>query len=153
MLLMNLFDQLNAHRYLYLDKLYEENDLELCVVVNEAKVQGDELQRADNASAYGAIVADDTCKRYKVTFRNYVAYSVTNESFTVLDDEERFTGNLFRQFSKSKFLDYVAASTVAVEDIVGPYTHYEIACLNQIIDVATGREPTIETIASFGTAT
>jgi len=153
MLLMNLFDQLNAHKYLYLDKLYEETDLELCVVINEAKVQGDKLQRADNASAYGAIVTDDTCRKYKVTFRDYVAYSVRNESFTVLDDEERFTGNLFRQFSKSKFLDYVAASTVLVEDIVGAYTHYEIACLNQIIDVATGREPTIETIASSAPAT
>jgi hypothetical protein len=153
MLLMNLFDQINAHKYLYLDKLYEENDLELCVVINEAKVQGDHLQRADNASAYGAIVTDDTCRKYKVTFRDYVAYSVTNESFTVLDDEEQFTGNLFRQFSKSKFLDYVAASTVLVEDIVGAYMHYEIACLNQIIDVATGREPTIEMIASSAPAT
>ena len=117
---MNLFDQLNTHRYLYLDTLYEENHLELCVLVNEAKVQGGDHHLADNVSAYGAIATDDTCKKCKVTFKDYVAYSVRNESFTVMDDEERFTGNLFRQFSKSKFLVYVAASTVAVEDIVDP---------------------------------
>jgi len=49
----------------------------------------------------------------------------------VPDDEEWFTGNLFRSFSKSKFLDYFLASSVAVGDIVGPYTHIEIVCLNQ----------------------
>ena len=100
---MNLFDQLNTHKYLYLYKLYEQKDLELCVVVDEAKVLGDEHQHAGRASAYGAIVTDETCNKYKLTFENYVAYSVRNESFTVLDNEERFTGNLFRQFSKSKF--------------------------------------------------
>jgi hypothetical protein len=140
MLLMNIVDQLNSHKYLYLDKLFEEIDLELCILVDEAKVQGGELQAVENASSYGAIISDETCKKYKLTFKNYDAYSVRNESFTVWDDEEEFTGNLFRIFSKSKFLDYVAASTVAVEDVLGAYKHYEIVCLNHIIDVASSRE-------------
>ena len=146
MLLMNIVEQLNSHKYLYLDKLFEEVDLELRILVDEAKVQGGDLQGIENASLYGAIVSDETCKKYRITFKNYAAYSVRNESFTVWDDEEEFTGNLFRVYSKSKFLDYVAASTVAVEDVLGAYKHYEIVCLNHIIDIASSREPLIEII-------
>jgi hypothetical protein len=150
MLLMNIVDQLNSQKYLYLDKLFEEIDLELCILVDEAKVQRDGLQGIENASLYGAIVSDKTCRKYKITFKNHAAYSVRNESFTVWDDEEEFTGNLFRIYSKSKFLDYVAASTVAVEDVLGAYNHYEIVCLNQIIDVASSGEPLIEIVGAAG---
>jgi hypothetical protein len=142
---MNFVDQINAHKYLYLDKLFEEVDLELCILLDEARVQLDS-QDSESASLYGPIVSDSTCKKYRVTFKDYIAYSVRSESFTILDDAEEFIGNLFREFSKSKFLDYVVTSTAAVEDIVGAYKHYEIACLNHIIDVATGREPLIEEI-------
>ncbi len=71
---------------------------------------------------------------------------MSDESFKVMDEAEEFTGNLFRVYSKSKFLDYVDASTVSVDFLVGTHKHYEIACLNHIIDVASGREPLIEEI-------
>jgi hypothetical protein len=71
---MNLVDQINSHKWLYLDRLYEEKDLELCVIIDEAQISGDELESSDNVTAYGAIVSDDTCKKYKITFKNYVAY-------------------------------------------------------------------------------
>ena len=146
MLLMNIVEQLNSHKYIYLDRLFEVNDLELCILVDEAKVQEDETLSEGIFSSCAPIATDETCKKYRIIFRDYVAYSVRNESFTIWDDEEEFTGNLFRVFSRSKFLDYVAASTVNVEDTVGMYRHFEIACLNQIIDVASSREPQVEEI-------
>ena len=80
MLLTNLIDQINSHKWLYLDRLFEERDLELCVIIDEAKIQGGELEAFENASAYGAIVSDETCAKYKIVFKNYVAYCVTNET-------------------------------------------------------------------------
>jgi hypothetical protein len=148
MLLMELVDQINSHKWLYLDRLYEESDLELCVLIDEARIQGGELETVDNTTAYGAIVSDDTCKKYKITFRNYVAYSVTNETCASGDSSEQFTGTLFRTYSKSQFLDYVAASTGGLIETLGPYTHYEVVTLNQIIDVATTREPEVEIVPS-----
>ena len=50
---MELIDQLNAHKWLYLDRLYEETDLELCLLVDEAQIVGGELETFDNAIAYG----------------------------------------------------------------------------------------------------
>lgn len=153
MLLMDVVEQLNSHKYLYLDKLYEEVDLELCILVDEAKVEGDEFEGEENASSCRAIISDGTCRKYKIMFEDYLAYSVRNESFTVWDNEEEFTGNVFRVYTKSKFIDYVRASTESflVENVVGVYKHYEIVCQNQIIDVASSHEPKIEiTGASSG---
>jgi hypothetical protein len=69
MLLMDLFDQINTHKYLCLDRLYEEKDLELCVVVDEAKILGGEPETLGNASQYGAIASDHTCKKYRIIFK------------------------------------------------------------------------------------
>ena len=146
MSLTNLIDQINSYKYLYLDRLYEENDLKLCVIVDEAKVLGGEPESQPNASVYGQIVSDDTCRKYKITFKHYIAYCVTNETCAGAGNDEQFTGTLFRTYAKSQFLDYVAASTNGVPDTLGGYTHYEVVTLNQIVDVAATREPEIEIV-------
>ena len=148
MLLMELVDQINSHKWLYLDRLYEESDLELCVVINEAKILGGEPEPLENASQYGAIISDHTCKKYKIVFRDYLAYLVTNETVAGGDDDEEFTGMLFRTYSKSKFLDHLASTTNGLIDFLGLGTHYEVVTLNQIIDVAATREPEIEIVPS-----
>jgi hypothetical protein len=148
MWLMDLFDQINTHKYLYLDRLYEEKDLELCVVVDEAKILGGEPNTLENASQYGPIVSDHTCEKYKIVFKNYLAYLVTNEIVARGDNDEQFTGNLLRTYSKSKFLEYMASTTNGAIDVFGPCTHYEVVTLNQIIDVAATREPEIEIVPS-----
>ena len=149
MLLMNLIDQINSHKWLYLDRLYEETDLELCVIIDEAKIPGG-LETFDNATPYGAIVSDATCNKYKITFKNYIAYCVTNESCAGSGNDEHFIGNLFRTYSKSAFLDFIAASGGGIIGTLGPYTHYEVVTLNQIVDVATTRPPDIEIVSLLG---
>lgn len=152
MSLSNLVEQINSHKWLYLDRLYEDADLELCVIIDEAKVLGGEPESLPNASAYGQIVSDETCNQYKITFKNYVAYSVTNESCAGEGNDDLFTGTLFRTYSKSQFLDYIRASGGGLIDTLGGYTHYEVVTLNQIIDVAATRHPEIE-IVRFAVAT
>jgi len=146
MLLMNLVEQINSHKWLYLDRLYEERDLELCVIINEARILGSELVPVENASAYGSIVSDETCNKYKISFKNYVAYCVTNETCAGVSNDEQFSGALFRTYSKSQFMSYIAASGGALETL-DRYTHYQVVTLNQIIDVAATREPEIEIVS------
>jgi len=147
MLLMNLVEQINSHKWLYLDRLYEERDLELSVIINEARILGSELVTVENASAYGSIVSDETCNKYKITFKNYVAYCVTNETCAGVSDDEQFSGALFRTYSKSQFMSYIAASGGALVETLDRYTHYQVVTLNQIIDVAATREPEIENVS------
>lgn len=147
---MSLVNQINTHKYLYLDKLVEINDLELELWINEAKVaQGDNLP--ENATAYGAIETDEFCKRYKITIENYITYCVLNESYIQDNEGAEFVGTLFRHYSKSKFLNYVSEtmSIEYVEDLFNEKPkHFEIICLNHIVDVICFEDFLIEEISS-----
>ena len=76
----------------------------------------------------------------------YVAYSVVNESFASVDDSELFTGHLFRNYSKSRFLDYVGVATFASDDFPGKLRHYGVNCLNHFVDIVSATEPIISVI-------
>jgi hypothetical protein len=136
---MNLVDQINGHKYLYLDKLQELSDLELEIWISEARVaEAEPGEPPENTSAYGAIITDNTCKSYKIYIKGYVAYCVTNESCGLMGEGEEFTGNLFRHYSKSKFLDFAkdSMSFEYLEEVVEKKAnHIEIVCLNHIIDI------------------
>jgi len=146
MLLMDLIDQINSHKWLYLDRLYEEKDLELCVIIDEANIAGGDLESSDKVTAYGAIVSDHTFNKYKITFKNYVAYCVTNETCAGAGSDEQFTGTLFRVYSKSLFLNYIGSSGGGLIETLDGYTHFQVVTLNQIIDVAGTRDPEIEIV-------
>ncbi|NJM54274.1 MAG: hypothetical protein HC846_13370 [Blastocatellia bacterium] len=136
--------------------MVEINDLELEVYISEARVDYETKENLqdilDNAPSneMHSIISDERCKRYRLLFKNYIAYSVRNEMFTNWDDDEKFEGILFRQYSKSKFLDYVESST-STESAkfmmnAESYFHIGICCLNHIIDVACLEESVIEEV-------
>jgi hypothetical protein len=143
---VELFDVINSHRYLYLTDMSEPDVNVLRLVVTEGQVRSTDERRAGEASEYGAIVADERCASYEVLFVSYVAYFVRNESFTVHDDTESFVGALFRVYSKSKFLEHVAAATIASVEYGGPFTHYGLVCEDHIVDVAASGEPLISVL-------
>lgn len=51
----------------------------------------------------------------QIDFDSYVSYTITNESFTVLDDYEIFEGNSFRIFKKSRYLDFINKGIIATD--------------------------------------
>lgn len=81
---------------------------------------------------------------YDIFFGNYFGYSVRNESYTIWDDEEKFEGNRFRIYSKSKYSDYLKISAPVTQTM--EFTHYGICCENHIIDVASDIKPVITKI-------
>ncbi|MNI32283.1 hypothetical protein D3C73_861910 [compost metagenome] len=80
----------------------------------------------------------------QLEFESYIGYSVLNESYTVRDDYEQFEGNIFRTFSKSRYLDFIKAGTIATIEYPGPFKHYGIAALNHIVDIVSTVEPKIK---------
>src|SRR5436190_23147268 len=106
---MSAEEQINAHAYLYLTELTEPEDNVLRLVVTEGRVtEPRERPRlvGGPASEYRSIVEDDMSASYEIVFKQYIAYSVVNESFTVWNDNEKFEGKLFRRYSASEFLTY-----------------------------------------------
>lgn len=143
-------DQINALRYLYLTEISEPTDNVLRLVVTEGRSGA--LSREDakelegispSFSTIGSIGINDASAVFEITFESYVTYAVTNESFTVAEPEDHYTGRLLRTYSRSRFLDFVAASTIDYEGYRSPYAHYCVACLNHIIDVASENPPAI----------
>lgn len=144
---MRFMEEIDSSHSLYLTRIEEPEDNTLSLIIEEARPVGSE----EDIEVGGVIipnsreiVSDESCSAWKISFDNYIAYSVRNESFTFLDPGEERTARLFCLYTKSKFIDYVREATIA-KSVFPELTsqHYSINCLNHIIDVISFKEPEI----------
>lgn len=145
---VTLIDQINRHKYLYLDELGEPRENELRMVVSKA-IASDETENLElgNTRLSGRpIISNESSSRYEIIFDSYIAYTVLTESYVAGDPNDPNIGLLFRSYSNSVFLDYVSKATFATDEFPGIFTHYEIVCLNHIIEVASVTEPKVSRI-------
>ena len=82
----------------------------------------------------------------QMDFDSYIAYSVTNESFTSWDDYEEFEGKAFRIYKRSRYLDFIKVHTFACDDYPGHFEHYGIVCLDHIVNVVSVEKPVINEV-------
>lgn len=138
-----MLKNINSAKYLCLDKIIEDHELELRVYVNEAVPESSPGKHGNGTGEHLPVVTTDACARYELVFENYVGYSVHNESYASMDSKEKFMGNLFRLYNHSTFLDYIQSSCIAPDVLAPKLKHYEIICLSHVIDVATEHAPII----------
>ncbi|MEX3747655.1 MULTISPECIES: hypothetical protein [Lysinibacillus] len=144
---MNFQDLMKFKGYIYLNKLFEPEENSLRVLIDRCNVNNTKefVKITDEVEIEASpIDIDDNLPILQLDFDTYVAYSILNESFTVMDDYEISEGNLFRIYSKSMYLDFIKAGTIA-EDIFPEkqFIHYQIPCLNHTIDIISYDEPKI----------
>ncbi|MBG9454317.1 hypothetical protein ABE61_09655 [Lysinibacillus sphaericus] len=147
---MNFQDLMKFKGYIYLNKLFEPEENSLQILIDRCNVNNTKkFVKITDEVEVGAspIEVDDNLPILQLDFETYVAYSIINESFTVMDDYEVSDGNLFRIYSKSRYLDFIKAGTIA-EDIFPEkqFVHYQIPCLNHIVDIISYDEPKITEI-------
>ena len=146
-------DLLDSAKYLYLRELVEPCDNSLRLVVQEAVVNPDgpvsphpELpELAELSKGASPIESTATCRTFELTWKQYVAYLVTEECVGSSGqyDDEVFTGSLFRVYTKSHFLEHLARDTGGhTEEIF----HYKLTCLNHLIDVAAYGPPEVKQV-------
>jgi hypothetical protein len=144
--------QLNECDYLYIHNIGELEELTLGLIINEVKPQAPILApRNDSAFeriSVGArpIEEDPSCRVFEVIFdrNSIVSYTVLNESYGKYPEPpEEFIGKLFRVFSRSHLLDFTRQATIACDEYPGVLQHYQIACLNHVVDVITTKPPRI----------
>jgi len=94
-----------------------------------------------------AIESVEGCRSFELTWIRYAAYLVTEElvGWGRNHSDEVFTGNLFRIYTKSHFLDHLARNAGGH---IEPIQHYKLICENHIIDVASYSPPEILLIGS-----
>jgi hypothetical protein len=148
--------EINECEYLYVDSIRELAELTLELIMTEAKVQAEILVPRDESPVeqlrLGArpIERDATCRSFRLIFgqRHMVSYTVLNESYgRYPESPEQFAGRLFRVFSWSHLLDFTKRTTYASDEHPGVLQHYEIACLNHVVDVICTGPPKIGIIS------
>jgi hypothetical protein len=144
--------QIDDSEYLFAVGLREINELTLAAVIKEAKPQAEiravESEAPVELLRLGArpIESDLTCRTFRVVFdqRYMVSYTVLNESYgTYPGRPEQFSGKLFRVFTWSHLLEFTKKTTCASDEHPGVLQHYQIACLNHVIDVICTGPPRI----------
>ncbi len=145
--------KINECNYLFLRGIGEPTELTLELIVVEGKAQArayvptgpnDPLEKIMAGSQ--PIEEDATCQVFTVRFdaSTMVSYSVLNESYGKYPEEpEKFEGKLFRRFSWSHLLEFTKQTTIASDEYPGVLEHYQVACLNHVIDVITTGPPSI----------
>jgi hypothetical protein len=143
-----VLEQLNTVKYLYLQQLSEPKDNSLRIVLDEAIDLRSE-PTVPGLTGYWPIESTPRCKTFELYWKCYAAYLVTEElvgsNAAGGYEDEVFTGNLLRLYSKSHFLDHLTRDTGGHTD---PLQHYKVICLNHLIDVAAYAPPEIRVIAA-----
>ena len=145
--LMSTLSDIDTCRYIYLDQISEPVDNQLMLVISEAVIAQEQKPLniggliIDNTQP---IVTDAGCHQFHLQWSSYIAYSVRNESYTMADDYEEYRGRIAVFFHKSRYLDFVQASTFAGDEYPGRYKHWGFFCLNHIVDIVSMDEPTIQ---------
>jgi len=145
---MDIIEQINSHDWFYLVDIGEPKDNVLRLVIEEAVLGAPKDVSLGGLPLPQArrIISTDECFAYEIVFNTYIAYVVCNESFAGASPSEVFTGRHFRVYAKSRFLDYIQETTLASNLHPGPYRHFEIVCLNHVVDVASVDEPSIRVL-------
>lgn len=148
---------LNQAKYLSLRHISEPEDNSLRLVVEEAIADRIEtLSTPDLASPFaelrkGAspIKSVEGCRTFELQWSRYVAYLVTEEGVGSggSDEDEVYTGKLFRVYTKSHFLDHLARDTGGHFE---PILHYKVICQNHLIDVASYSPPEVRRLEGSG---
>lgn len=147
----SIFSEVNNSEYLYLRNISEPADNKLRLLVQQA-----EPAAAISKEVHGVLLSDvrpiqstEDSTLFEISWDSYIAYSVRNESYCTKDEYETIeSGTLARIYSRSKFLDYIAAATFASPDYPGEFHHVGIICLNHVIDVISTQVPVVRVISA-----
>lgn len=129
---MKFNDLIKWKGYIYLKELTEPEGNALRLIVGRSK----EVHSGFGIKHFPAIQVD---------FDFYISYSVLNECFDTIDETEISDGKVFRIYKKSNYKKYIKSTAIEREDICPPkdYVHYQLCCLDHIIDIISCEEPTV----------
>ena len=150
---MNILTEFNQYKYIALLEVGETDEWKFRMLLAEMQVldkptlvsidkQPNEAVRSLLAGTSPIEITDESAI-YEVTFKDYVMYSVRNESYVHGNEYDEYEGNLFRVYSQSQFLDFLNISTFAAQDYPGPFKHYGFITSDHIVDIASVEPPNV----------
>ena len=145
-------EDVNTEKYIYLDRLEETDDGLVIEIMGTTTSPLGEQDIASTAEEFGEDVAElvkrsssidpNENRRWRLVFETYISYAVINESYDNGDRATRDDHNCVCTADDSDWLDYVKISTFA-DQIFDDIKHYQICCLDHIINVAAYAPPAV----------
>ena len=148
-------EDINSEKYLYAENIREDDGSLMIDLYGSVRGTSDESDIAAIAGELGEQVAEllksaapievSENRHWVVRFESYIGYSVINESY---DGGDRATSERHEPVvtaDDSDWLDYLKKSTFAFQVFDG-IRHYQIRCLDHIINVAADSPPAVEKI-------
>ncbi|WP_423148127.1 hypothetical protein [Rubrolithibacter danxiaensis] len=146
---MNNFEEINNYGGLFLTKLHEPSDNSLEIEVRESftsPLSTDVVVGEKTIKDCYEVSINEYGTSFNISFINYVAYQVLNESFYSFRENENYVAgkySTFCIFSESSYLDFVLKETYADEIFPKELRHYGLYCQNHIVHIIALNEPEI----------
>lgn len=150
---VNMFSEMNAHKYLFMQQIEESpiNRLRLVLAEGGAIADGPEIaaEEMPNAELRKVLKGSKPIQvkshnaHYEISFNSYIAYALTSVAFSV-DCDDDFDGRIVGTYAESEFLSFVEKTTYATQEQFGPFKHYCFWCFHQKIDVISRRPPVVK---------
>lgn len=147
----SLIQEIDSCKNLFLAEISEPETNSLRLLLSEGRVsEAEETWDIAGVALPGirSIDITDQSRKFELSWHCYISYAVRDESYCSWDKKEEWVGASFRVYSKSKFLDFVGSGTFATAKYPGPFKHYEIVCLDHIIDVVSEEPPTVREVGA-----
>jgi hypothetical protein len=141
--------EIESCNYLFLREINELDYNGLRVVIEEGIAQPELVSTDVGGTQFSGlpVISTDKSRRFEIVWALYIAYSVTNESYSTRDESEQIeSGKRIPIYSKSNFIDYVSRATFARDEFPGPLQHIGVICEDHIIDVVSTAAPQIRRI-------
>ena len=137
-----------GRRYFDLEKLEELKDNTLRLVILEAAAGGAEtvIPGLPIPMTGREIAPIPDGKPIDLIWESYIAYAVRNESSAAPEEAQTPLEDMLSERIGTAFLTFVEKSTWATTEFPGPYKHWELVCLNHVIDVASTEAPIIRSL-------
>ena len=104
----------------------------------------------DNGTIEGTrpIEVTDRSRRIRIEFSNVLTYQVTDESYAqpASGKIEEVAGRILCQHTGSEYLEYVQQNSLIKHLVDDPVQHYSLNLADDIIDVITTANPSVDLI-------
>ncbi len=144
---METLNIIKKSEFYFIDEIkeVEENVLQFELICGTVSKDKEDVFIGEHYLGVANAILPNNAYRYKITFDDYIGYSVLNESYAETL-EDNFIGYNPRIYSQSKFLDYIKADTFATNDYPGEFKHFAFLSENHVINVASVSPPKVEQI-------
>jgi len=142
----SVFSEINSSGFVFLREISDAQRGTLRVVIDQAEAdEGCTFLDIGGTRISGLhrVRPTEESHTYSLVWDHYVIYAVSNESFAAAEASAIYSGRCLRVYTKSRFLDYRNAATIASPEYPAPMQHIGLLTESHVIDVISTIDPQI----------